>query len=280
MATQNLGESLLIVPYEWKLENVEKDFKTIASNLILFHGEKVFRVALKKNGNGPPDLVFLAINLNKMGLYVKDAVCGMEGDETHCKMLESQAKRNVGEGGLQLFTSKVEGVIGETCTFLFQIHLKGIVTGYQYNPCDRLAKEQLWATVNSKLNADVEFIVQDKRFSAHKALLAARSPVFRVEFTKEESKKTNPQQIRIDDVDGSSFEQFLHFLYTGEFLQFSYTGEPAPTMANKDLLKLAEHYQLEILENLCQGALLDVNYEQMARFVVNSHGQETNLKIR
>ena len=280
MATQNPGESLLIVPYEWKLENVEKDFKTIASNLILFRGEKVFRVALKKNRNGQPDLFFLAINLNKMGLQVFDVVCGMEGDESHCKMLESQTKRNFGEGGLQLFTSKVEGVIGETCTFLFQIHLKGIVTGYQYNPCDRLAKEQLWATVNSKLNADVEFIVQDKRFSAHKALLAARSPVFRVEFTKEESKKTNPQQIRIDDVDGSSFEQFLHFLYTGEFLQFSYTGEPAPTMANKDLLKLAEHYQLEILENLCQGALLDVNYEQMARFVVNSHGQETNLKIR
>ena len=81
-------------------------------------------------------------------------------------------------------------------------------------------------------------------------------------------------------MNASSFEQFLHFLYTGEFLQFSYTGEPALMLANKDLLILAKHYQLKTLENLCRVALLDVNYEQIVRFVVNSHGQKTNLTIR
>ena len=282
MATSNLAKSLMIVSYDWKLENVEKDFKTIASKMVLFGGEKVFRVALKNSENGQATLIFLAINLNKIGLEVSDVVCGKESFDTHCKMNENGPLRKKEEGNFQLFTSQVDVVSSEN--FVFQIHLKGIIDGYSYHPCDRLAKEQLWSVVNSKLHADVEFIVQDKRFSAHKAILAARSPVFRAEFTKEEPKKDNPHQIQIDDVDASSLEQFLYFVYTGAFLEFDYTGEPAPMLANKDLLKLAGRYQLKTLENLCQVALLEVNAEQMASFGVmnlrSSDGQETNLKIR
>ena len=285
MAT--VGNSLLIVPYEWKVENVEKDFKTISSNLILFGGEKVFRVALKKTENGQSTLFFLAINLNKIGLQVSEVFWGKKDVESHCKMNENQPpvkKDNHSKGGnFQFFTSEVDGVTGENFTFVFEIHLKGIVDGYSYHPCDRLAKEQLWSAVNNKLHADVEFIVQDKRFSAHKAILSARSPVFRAEFNREESKTTNPQEIQIDDVNASSLEQFLHFVYTGELLHFSFTGEPAPMLTNKDLLKLAERYQLKTLENLCRAALLEVDVEQMVSMVANlrsSDGQETSCKIR
>ena len=263
---------------------MEKDFKTIASKMVLFGGEKVFRVALKNSEKGQATLVFLAINLNKIGLQVSDVVCSKESVDTHSKMNDNGPQRKKEEGHFQFFTSQVDVVNGENLTFVFQIHLKGIVDGYSFNPCDRLAKEQFWSTVNSKLHADVEFIVKDKRFSAHKAILAARSPMFRAEFTKEESKKDNPHQIQIDDVVASSLEQFLHFVYTGEFLDFDYTGDAAPMLANKDLLKLAERYQLKTLENLCQVALLEVNAEQMASFGVmnlrSSDGQETNLKIR
>ena len=59
-----------------------------------------------------------------------------------------------------------ERQFAETFTFIFQIHLEGIVAGYSYNLRDRLGKEQLWSTVNSQLQADVEFIVQGKRFSS------------------------------------------------------------------------------------------------------------------
>ena len=285
MAT--VGNSLLIVPYEWKVENVEKDFKTISSNLILFGGEKVFRVALKKTENGQSTLFFLAINLNKIGLQVSEVFWGKKDVESHCKMNENQPpvkKDNHSKGGnFQFFTSEVDGVTGENFTFVFEIHLKGIVDGYSYHPCDRLAKEQFWSSINNTLHADVEFIVQDKRFTAHKAILAARSPVFRAEFIKQESKKDNPHQIQIYDVDASSFEQFLYFVYTGEFLHFSFTGEPAPKLVNKDLLKLAELYHLKTLENLCRVALREVNADQMVSFTTNLRsgvGQETNLKIR
>ena len=275
LVISNLGKSVLIVPYEWKLENVEKDWKTISSNLILFGGEKVFRVALKNSENGQSTLFFLAINLNKIGLQVSNVFCGgKERADFLCRMNEVN---NPGkeEGNFQFFTSQVDVVNGGNVTFLFQIHLEGIVDGYSYYSCDHLAKNQLWATVNSKLHADVEFIVQDKRFSAHKAILAARSPVFRSDFTKEESKNVN--QIQIDDVDASSFEQFLHFLYTGEFLHFDFTGEPAPMLVNKGLLKLASRYQLKTLKNLCRVALREVNAEQMVTFLMNQRSSDANL---
>ena len=283
MASENSGKTFLIVPYEWILENVEKDFKTITSNLILFRGERVFRLALKNLGNGKSTLLFVAINLNKLGLKISGVVCGKEGSETHYMMEEYLPDKNKvkcklcnsDEGSLQLFTRNVDAVTDGKCTFLFQIHLEGIVTGYSYKLCDRLAKDQLWSAVNSKLHADVEFFVQDKRFSAHKAILAARSPVFRAEFAQEEPKNANPYLIRIGDVDASSFEQFLHFVYTGEPMTSS-------VLANKDLLKLAEHYQLETLEDLCRAALLEVNAEQLVNFVANLvriDGQETNFKI-
>ena len=157
----------MIVPYEWKVEYVEKDFNTIASNMILFGGERVFRVALKNSEKGQATLIFLAINLNKIGLEVSDVVCGKEGIDSLCKMNENGPRRKKEEGNFQFFTSQVDVFNGENLTFVFQIHLEGIVDGFSFYPCDRLAKEQLWSAVNSKLHADVVFIVEDKRFSAH-----------------------------------------------------------------------------------------------------------------
>ena len=101
---------------------------------------------------------------------------------------KNKVKSNSVEGNLQLFTSKIDFAIGK-CSILFQIHLEGIIPEYCYNPCDPLAKEQLWSTVKSKLLVNVEFIVQNKRFAAHKAILAARSSVFKAEFAREYSKK-------------------------------------------------------------------------------------------
>ena len=51
------------------------------------------------------------------------------------------------------------------------------------------AKEQFWSTVSSKHYSDVEFIVKDKRFLAHKAILAARSSVLKAASLPEKSRR-------------------------------------------------------------------------------------------
>jgi hypothetical protein len=144
---------------------------------------------------------------------------------------------------------------------VFRICIEGTVSsyfGYSFQLSDRLAKDQLWATVKNQQNMpDVEFIVKDnKTFTAHKAILAARSRVFAVKFMKEQSVKDVPYQIWIDGVEPSTVENFLHFIYT---------GEPMGTLADEELLKLAKRYKLTTLTGLCQHALEKIDAIQMAK---------------
>ncbi|EFX82554.1 hypothetical protein DAPPUDRAFT_316297 [Daphnia pulex] len=245
------SEAMMIVPYEWILENVEKQTTTIASKIISFRGEKVFRVGLKNHAKRPI-LFLMAIDLRKMGMKVKDVKYGMHGSGIGPATMEQMFREDMDdEGSLQLFIIKLYEKFVGNCTFSFRICIEGTDPGYSYRLSDRLAKDQLWAALkNQKHLVDVELIVKDKIFPAHKSILAARSPVFADKFEKKKLVKDGPHQIRIDGVEPSTVENFLHFIYT---------GEPKGTLANEELLKLAHYYQLSTLENLCQDAVRKID---------------------
>jgi ATP-dependent RNA circularization protein (DNA/RNA ligase family) len=57
-------------------------------------------------------------------------------------------------------------------------------------------------------------------------------------------------------VEPATVEKFLHFIYT---------GEPMGTLADEELLKLADHYQLKTLAGLCRVALEKMDAMQMAK---------------
>jgi ATP-dependent RNA circularization protein (DNA/RNA ligase family) len=71
----------------------------------------------------------------------------------------------------------------------------------------------------------------------------------------------------MDDVEPSTVENFLHFIYT---------GEPIGTLADEDLLKLADRYGLTTLTSLCKVALMKNDVMQMAkvRKRLNSNAKE------
>jgi hypothetical protein len=77
--------------------------------------------------------------------------------------------------------------------------------------------------------------------------------VFADEFEKVQPEV--PHQIRLDGVEPSTVEKFLHFIYT---------GEPMGTLEDEVLLKLADHYQLATLANLCRDALKTIDALQIA----------------
>jgi speckle-type POZ protein len=254
-----VGKAKMIVPYEWILESVEEQPMTIASKMILFRGERVFRVGLKNYALNPV-LFFMAIDLGKIGMKVKDVKYGMQGFAIGPAKMEEMTQEDTGaEGSLQLFKTQLDKKIVGNCTFSFRICIKGSADYYSYRLSDRLAKDQLWAALKNQLHlADVEFIVKDKRISAHVAILAARSGVFADKFMKEHPGGDSPYQIRIDGVDPSTVEKFLYFIYT---------GEPMGTLADEELLKLANKYGLDSLSGLCKIALRKIEATQMTKLI-------------
>jgi hypothetical protein len=261
----------MIVPYEWNFECQEEPM-TIASKMILFRGEKVFRVGLK-NHTLKPVLFFMATDLRKMGMKVESIMYGFQGNGP--ARMTTMKNQDIGdEGSQQLFTKNFpKKLVGKT-SFVFRISIEGTDPSYSYQLSDRLAKDQLWAALKNQLNlADVELIVKEKTFPAHKAILAARSPVFADEFEKVQPEKDVPQQIRIETgAEPSTVLDFLHFVYT---------GDPIGTFANEELLKLADHYQLKILSSLCQHALKTTDAMQMAKVSqhLNSNAENLSSKI-
>ncbi len=232
---------------------------TIASKMILFRGEKVFRVGLK-NYAVDPVLFLVAINLNKMGMEVKDVKYGIQGSDIGPATMLQMTKEDtgVGEGNLLVFTYLLDKKIVGNCTFSFRISIEGIYSGFSYQLSDRLAKDQLWATVKDNQWTDVELIVKEKKISAHAAILAARSEVFADEFEKKQPGRNGPHQVRLDGVEPSTVEKFLHFVYTGELIG---------TFADEELLKLANKYGLDSLSGLCRVALKKIEATQMLKLM-------------
>ena len=257
------GIAKMIMHYEWILENVEEEPMTIQSKMILFRGERIFRVGLKNHVESPV-LFFTAIDLNKMGMRVEEVSYGIKEIGTGPETMMQMTDQNIGneddisdDGNLQLFTINLDTMVNGNCTFVFRICIEGSVPDYSYRLSDRLTKDQLWDAASKNNNgADVEIVVRGKTFPAHKAILAARSPIFAAEFTKEQQGNDQPVQIQIDGVDPSTVERFLYFIYTGESMG---------TLANEELLKLAEKYQLTTLTRLCQTALKKLGIMQLKK---------------
>ncbi|XP_037057830.1 speckle-type POZ protein-like [Peromyscus leucopus] len=135
--------------------------------------------------------------------------------------------------------------------------------GIQVPPCT-LADElgELWE--NSQFT-DCCLVVSGQEFRAHKAILAARSPVFRAMFQHdmEESRKN---RVEIPDLEPQVFKAMMGFIYTGKVPDLD-------SMADA-LLAAADKYGLERLKVMCEDALCrDLSVENAAHtlFLADLH---------
>ncbi|XP_064396844.1 speckle-type POZ protein-like A isoform X2 [Halichondria panicea] len=104
--------------------------------------------------------------------------------------------------------------------------------------------------------SDVTLVIGEKEFKAHKAILAARSPVFGAMFqhSMEESLKN---RVEIQDLDPEVLQEILTYIYTGKAPNLSKTADA--------LLSAADKYNLERLKLMCEECLCnELNAENAA----------------
>uniref|UniRef100_A0A453D0J3 BTB domain-containing protein n=2 Tax=Aegilops tauschii TaxID=37682 RepID=A0A453D0J3_AEGTS len=114
--------------------------------------------------------------------------------------------------------------------------------------------------------ADVTFSVSGQLFSAHRYLLAARSPVFKAELFGS-MKESVVESIKIYDVEPPIFEALLHFIYTDSVKDDGDNKDETEKMQH--LLVAADRYGLERLRIMCEDRLCDsIEVETVATTLV------------
>ncbi|EEE51007.1 hypothetical protein OsJ_31636 [Oryza sativa Japonica Group] len=106
---------------------------------------------------------------------------------------------------------------------------------------DLLSSEERYAT-------DVEFLVGGETFTAHRLVLAARSPVFMVELFGPMKEGTTVNKIHIFDMEAQVFRALLKFIYTDMLPEMDQEDETAMV---QHLLVAADKYGLHRLKMIC-----------------------------
>ncbi|XP_053313053.1 speckle-type POZ protein-like [Spea bombifrons] len=123
----------------------------------------------------------------------------------------------------------------------------------------RLADELGGLWENSRFT-DCCLCVAGQEFKAHKAILAARSPVFGAMFEHEMVERIK-NRVEIIDVEPDVFKEMMCFIYTGK----------APNLDKMadDLLAAADKYALERLKVMCEEALCsNLSVENAAEILI------------
>ena len=95
------------------------------------------------------------------------------------------------------------------------VNIYGQSNQVQFKVPDCRLSDDLGQLFESQRSSDVTLSVGGREFQAHKALLAARSPVFAAMFEHEmEERKHN--RVDITDVDHEVLREMLRFIYTGK----------------------------------------------------------------
>ncbi|PVH37199.1 hypothetical protein PAHAL_6G269700 [Panicum hallii] len=119
-------------------------------------------------------------------------------------------------------------------------------------PCSDIVKH-LGNLLDRGDGSDVSFVVDGETFHAHRAVLAARSPVFSAELLGPMAEAAMPS-ITLHDITPAAFRSMLRFMYTDVFPGDDELGE-SPSEMVQHLLAAADRYALDRLKLMCAQKL-------------------------
>ena len=101
--------------------------------------------------------------------------------------------------------------------------------------------------------SDVSFVVDRETFPAHRAVLAARSPVFKAQLLGSMA-EANMSSITLHDIAPATFKVMLRFMYTDAYPADDELGDSSDEMF-RHLLAAADRFALDCLKILCASKL-------------------------
>ncbi|KAF7104545.1 hypothetical protein CFC21_105437 [Triticum aestivum] len=120
-------------------------------------------------------------------------------------------------------------------------------------PSDLL--HNLRSLMDAREESDVSFKVKDEVFTAHKVVLAMRSPVFKAElYGPMRDKCGQGQSITIKDMEPAVFKALLHFIYTDELPPLDDLHDDDEEMV-RHLLVAADRYVMERMKLMYERKL-------------------------
>ncbi|KAL6661105.1 hypothetical protein ACP70R_000489 [Stipagrostis hirtigluma subsp. patula] len=111
----------------------------------------------------------------------------------------------------------------------------------------------LGAFLDCNLGTDVSFVVGSETFPARRAVLAARSPVFKAELFGPMA-DTTMQSITLQEIEPAAFNIMLRFMYTDALPTDDELGD-SPVEMMQHLLAAADRYGLDRLKLMCANKL-------------------------
>ncbi|XP_043495831.1 speckle-type POZ protein isoform X2 [Polistes fuscatus] len=208
-------------------------------------------------------LYLLLVSCNKSEVRAKFKFSILNAKREETKAMESQRAYRFVQGkdwGFKKFIRRdflldeANGLLPDDKLTIFcevsvvadSVNISGQSNTIQFKVPDCRLPDDLGLLFENQKFSDVTLTVCGREFQAHKAILAARSPVFSAMFEHEmEERKQN--RVDITDVEQEVLREMLRFIYTGK-------ASNLEKMAD-DLLAAADKYALERLKVMCEEAL-------------------------
>lgn len=206
-------------------------------------------------------LLLLACNKSEVRAKFKFSILNANREET--KAMESQRAYRFVQGkdwGFKKFIRRdflmdeANGLLpNDTLTLFCEVSVEGDsvnVSGSSHTAALKVPEcklpRHMGALLDSGNFSDVTLCTNGREFKAHKAILAARSPVFGAMF-EHEMEESRKGRVEISDIDPDVFHEMLKFVYTGSTPQLQGMAD--------DLLAAADKYDLDRLKVMCEEAL-------------------------
>lgn len=118
----------------------------------------------------------------------------------------------------------------------------------------------LGALLRDESFSDFTIETKDESFPVHKSILAARSPVMK-RMLSVDMKENRESVVKSHDVEASIIRKFIRYMYS-DSLEFD-KSETTALHEAKELLKLAQFYDVISLKKICERKLIEMSKDSL-----------------